>query len=113
MLKRQRANKPLEPSATFLPGPKVCEYSVSFVQHTLVRRPSEPMIRRIDVLDPRIPVYFLHGEKSWIDSEPSVLIASKRDDVFVDMIEEAGHHVYADAPEEFNLYLKRILMNKE
>ena len=94
-------------------GLRVPFLSLSLVQHALVSRLSEPMIRRIDALDPRIPIYFLHGEKSWIDCEPSVLIQSKRDKVFVDMIEEAGHHVYADAPEEFDLYLKRILINNQ
>lgn len=51
------------------------------------------MIKRIDSLDPRIPVYFLHGEQSWIDSVPSLLLQSRRGNVFVDAIEKTGHHV--------------------
>ena len=51
------------------------------------------MIRRIDFLITDIPIYFLHGERSWIDSEPSSLILSKRPNTFVDVIEGAGHHV--------------------
>ncbi|CAF0777795.1 unnamed protein product [Adineta ricciae] len=71
-----------------------------------------PMLDRIDELDPQIPVFFLHGEQSWIDIESSVCVQSKRSNVSVDMIPQAGHHVYADAPVEFDAYLKRVLFNK-
>ena len=89
------------------------------------------MIDRLHLLDERIPIYFLHGGRSWIDIDSSIIAQSKRENVFVDTIQEAGHHVnntkrilflsfiffilkvYADAPVEFDMYLKRILINKD
>lgn len=53
----------------------------------------EPMIDRIHLLDERIPIYFLHGEQSWITTEPSFIIQQKRKNVFVETIKDAGHHV--------------------
>jgi hypothetical protein len=54
---------------------------------------SEPMIRRINLIDSNIPICFLHGQRSWIDREPSSIIQSKRANVAVDIIPDAGHHV--------------------
>jgi hypothetical protein len=51
------------------------------------------MIERIDLLDEKIPVYFLHGEQSWITVEPSLIAQKNRKNIFVDIIKEAGHHV--------------------
>ena len=51
------------------------------------------MIDRLHLMDERIPIYFLHGERSWIDIESSIMALSKRENVFVDTIQEAGHHV--------------------
>jgi len=51
------------------------------------------MIDRIHLIDEHIPIYFLHGEQSWIDIEPSIIAQSKHKHVFVDTIREAGHHV--------------------
>lgn len=90
------------------------------------------MIDRIDQLDPNIPIYFLHGEQSWISPESSYIIQEKRNNVFIEAIPEAGHHVsetsvfvsnacqeesssfqiYADAPEKFDQYLRSILINQ-
>ncbi|UJR26092.1 hypothetical protein I4U23_007438 [Adineta vaga] len=72
----------------------------------------QPMMDRIDSIDEQIPIYFLHGDQSWIDIESSVCVQSKRPNVFIDTIPQAGHHVYADAPVEFDMYLKRVLINK-
>jgi len=51
------------------------------------------MIDRIHLIDEQIPIYFLHGEQSWIDMESSIIAQSKRQNVFVDTIKEASHHV--------------------
>jgi len=51
------------------------------------------MIDRIHLIDEHIPIYFLHGEQSWIDMESSIIAQSKRQNVFVDTIKEASHHV--------------------
>ncbi|CAF3825265.1 unnamed protein product [Rotaria sp. Silwood1] len=71
----------------------------------------EPMIERIHLLDERIPIYFLHGEQSWVTMKSSLIIQEIRENTFVETIKEAGHHIYADAPEEFEMYLKRTLYN--
>jgi hypothetical protein len=89
------------------------------------------MVERIDQIDNQIPIYFVHGERSWIDTEPYFIVKSKCKDVYIDTIKDAGHHVkifffpinlihnfysfqvYADAPVEFDMYLKRVLINKE
>jgi len=70
-------------------------------------------LKRIHLIDEQIPIYFLHGEQSWIDTEPSQVTHSIRRNVFIDTMKDAGHHVYADSPEEFDIYLKKILLNKE
>ncbi|UJR22858.1 hypothetical protein I4U23_025887 [Adineta vaga] len=72
----------------------------------------EPMINRIHLLDQRIPIHFLHGEQSWITAEASLSIQENRSNVFVDIVEKAGHHIYADTPDEFEAYLKKTLHNK-
>jgi hypothetical protein len=51
------------------------------------------MIERIDLLDERIPMYFLHGGQSWITIDAFLSIQEKRKNVFVESIKEAGHHV--------------------
>ena len=51
------------------------------------------MIDRIHLVDEQIPIYFLHGEQSWVDIDSSIIAQSKRKNVFVDTIKEAGHHV--------------------
>ncbi|CAF0778729.1 unnamed protein product [Adineta steineri] len=73
----------------------------------------EPMVDRIHLLDERTPIYFLHGDQSWITSESSFIIQEKRQNVFVETVKGAGHHIYADAAVEFEMYLKRILLNKD
>ncbi|CAM4918563.1 unnamed protein product [Rotaria socialis] len=72
-----------------------------------------PMIDRIHLIDERIPIHFLHGEQSWIEIDSSWIAQGKRDNVFIDTMKDAGHHVYADAPDEFDIFLKKTLMNKE
>ncbi|CAF4310681.1 unnamed protein product, partial [Adineta steineri] len=61
----------------------------------------EPMVDRIHLLDERTPIYFLHGDQSWITSESSFIIQEKRQNVFVETVKGAGHHIYADAAVEF------------
>ena len=69
-----------------------------------------PMLRRIGGLDSRVPVTFIYGSRSWIDSGPGFEVQSTRTDSFVDVrvIQAAGHHVYADATEEFNEIVQEI-----
>lgn len=63
-----------------------------------------PMIKRIDRLDPAIDLTFIYGERSWIDRQPGLQIKQlcTERSVEVHVIHGAGHHVYADKLEDFN-----------
>uniref|UniRef100_A0A4W4H4N3 Abhydrolase domain containing 4, N-acyl phospholipase B n=1 Tax=Electrophorus electricus TaxID=8005 RepID=A0A4W4H4N3_ELEEL len=52
-----------------------------------------PMVQRVNLLAPSMPVTMLYGARSWVDSSTGNHVA---------LIDEASHHVYADQPEEFN-----------
>jgi hypothetical protein len=60
------------------------------------------MIDRIDQVDEHIPIYFLHGERSWIDKESSIIAQSKHKSVFRDIIKDAGHHVNSFCSNSFD-----------
>ena len=69
------------------------------------------MIHRFNGIDPSVPVTFIWGGKSWMDPGPSYEIQARRQDssyVDVQMVSRAGHHIYADAPEEFCRLLAQI-----
>lgn len=51
------------------------------------------MIRRIHLLDRQIPIYFLHGGKSWIQYDSSFVIQDIRPNVYLEIIPDIGHHV--------------------
>lgn len=71
-----------------------------------------PMIKRIDKVDNNIPIWFIYGSRSWIDSAAgftSMYIRQGSILTSVKLITGAGHHVYADRPNEFNEYTKYIL----
>jgi pimeloyl-ACP methyl ester carboxylesterase len=70
------------------------------------------MIKRFHKLDSNLPVWFIFGEKSWIKSVYGLKAAKVRSGnstTHVEVIENAGHHVYADKPNDFNEYLVNIL----
>jgi hypothetical protein len=66
--------------------------------------PKNPIITSIDQLDPKVPLTFIYGGKSWITSDSGKMIQDLRKDSYVDVqeIKGAGHHVYADRPFMFN-----------
>lgn len=63
-----------------------------------------PMINRIHEIRKDIPITLLYGSKSWVDSAAGDLIRKVRPDSYVrsHIINQAGHHIYADRAEEFN-----------
>jgi abhydrolase domain-containing protein 5 len=63
-----------------------------------------PMLNRIHLLDPSVPLTMVYGSKSWVSVVPEEVIREKRPDPYVrvETIVGAGHHVYADRDEEFN-----------
>lgn len=66
-----------------------------------------PMIHRINDIHEDIPITFIYGSRSWIDSSPGEKIKSQRINslVEINIVNGAGHHVYADKPEVFNRYV--------
>ncbi|KAM8713931.1 hypothetical protein ACLKA7_014140 [Drosophila subpalustris] len=66
-----------------------------------------PMIHRIKDVRSDIPITFIYGSRSWIDSSSGEKIKSQRGTSMVDIkiVTGAGHHVYADKPDVFNRYV--------
>ncbi|CAG9804311.1 unnamed protein product [Chironomus riparius] len=63
-----------------------------------------PMMNRIHEMDESIPITLIYGSKSWVDNASGDIIKKTRPNSYVKsyIINQAGHHVYADRPEEFN-----------
>lgn len=62
------------------------------------------MVLRMKYLNPEVKVSMVFGSNSWIDNSIAAQIfAELRPDQFeTNVIRDAGHHIYADQPEEFN-----------
>ncbi|XP_003975934.1 (Lyso)-N-acylphosphatidylethanolamine lipase [Takifugu rubripes] len=69
-----------------------------------------PMLQRVHLLPPSMPVTMLYGARSWVDSSSGESVAQIRKQAHtkVLMIDDASHHVYADQPEEFNRVVENI-----
>lgn len=69
-----------------------------------------PMLHRIGKMNPDIPVSVIYGARSCIDGNSGTSIQSLRPHSYVKTIAilGAGHYVYADQPEDFNLKVKEI-----
>ncbi|KAI1722082.1 alpha/beta hydrolase fold domain-containing protein [Ditylenchus destructor] len=69
-----------------------------------------PMIHRFNGVHRKIPVTFIYGSKSWMDSGPAYEIQARRPESYVDVqiVTGAGHHVYVDASDTFNTLLSSI-----
>jgi hypothetical protein len=44
-----------------------------------VRYAKNPMIKRIESLDAKVPIWFIYGSKSWIDKEAGLHVKEIRD----------------------------------
>ncbi|XP_026321021.1 1-acylglycerol-3-phosphate O-acyltransferase ABHD5 isoform X1 [Hyposmocoma kahamanoa] len=78
--------------------------------HTLMQSfgwAKNPMVHRLDKLDPNLPVTVLYGARSWVDNTTGQVLTEQRrsDKTYVQVINGAGHHVYLDKPELFNKYV--------
>ncbi|MCP9264190.1 Protein ABHD4 [Dirofilaria immitis] len=69
-----------------------------------------PMLRRIIDLPAEVPMTFIYGSKSWINSSSGIEVQNKRQNSYVDVqvINGAGHHVYVDQKEIFNSVLSDL-----
>jgi abhydrolase domain-containing protein 4 len=63
-----------------------------------------PMINRINEMRCDVPITLIYGSRSWVDNSSGEVIKKLRPHSYVKsyVINQAGHHVYADKPEEFN-----------
>ncbi|XP_029499007.2 (Lyso)-N-acylphosphatidylethanolamine lipase [Oncorhynchus nerka] len=69
-----------------------------------------PMLQRVHLLPPSMPLTMLYGSRSWVDSASGDKVAQIRVQTATRtvMIEDASHHVYADQPMEFNRVVQNI-----
>ncbi|KAL3997435.1 Alpha/beta hydrolase family protein [Acanthocheilonema viteae] len=69
-----------------------------------------PMLKRIIDLSPEVPITFIYGSKSWIDSSSGIEVQNERQNAYVDVqvINGAGHYVYVDQKEVFNSVLSDL-----
>ncbi|KAI6225854.1 AB hydrolase-1 domain-containing protein [Aphelenchoides besseyi] len=77
--------------------------------------PRRPMVHRFAGISQGLPVTFVLGSKSWVNSEPIFEIQNNRTACFVKVVNGAGHHVYADQPEQFNRVINDVseIVDKE
>ncbi|XP_017886785.1 protein ABHD4 isoform X2 [Ceratina calcarata] len=66
-----------------------------------------PIVRRMDKINPEIPITLLYGSRSWVDNSSweTLKLARSSSYINVQAITGAGHHVYADKSEIFNKYV--------
>ncbi|KAK6174529.1 hypothetical protein SNE40_017787 [Patella caerulea] len=69
-----------------------------------------PMINRMTDIPSHLPLTFIYGSRSWIDRSVGNRVKYIRNDSQVDIqiIQGAGHHVYADKPQIFDRIVKKI-----
>ncbi|KAH9280551.1 1-acylglycerol-3-phosphate O-acyltransferase ABHD5 [Echinococcus granulosus] len=69
-----------------------------------------PMLPRIRDLKADVPITFIYGGRSWVDFSSGLRTRDLRPDSYVDVmvIEDGGHHAYAEYADEFNNYVNTI-----
>ncbi|XP_063056361.1 (Lyso)-N-acylphosphatidylethanolamine lipase-like [Engraulis encrasicolus] len=69
-----------------------------------------PMLERVHLLPPGLPVTLVFGARSWMDSATGNEVAKQRPSSYTHtvVVKEASHHVYADQPAEFNRVVQHI-----
>ncbi|KAJ8278245.1 hypothetical protein GJAV_G00085520 [Gymnothorax javanicus] len=69
-----------------------------------------PMLQRVHLLPPSLPVTMLYGARSWVDSSSGRQVEQLRPPgtTRVLIVDGASHHVYADQPREFNRIVEKI-----
>ncbi|XP_049891482.1 1-acylglycerol-3-phosphate O-acyltransferase ABHD5-like isoform X2 [Epinephelus moara] len=72
-----------------------------------------PMLERIGQVRADIPISFIYGSRSSIDSDSGYAFKKTRPDVQIKVIRGAGHYVFADQPEDFNQTVLQILNRLE
>ncbi|KAI3358397.1 hypothetical protein L3Q82_014824, partial [Scortum barcoo] len=68
-----------------------------------------PMLERIGQVCADVPISFIYGSRSRIDSDSGYAFKKTRPDVEIRVIHGAGHYVFADQPSDFNQTVLQIL----
>ena len=72
-----------------------------------------PLLPRIGTeLVSSVPITFIYGTRSWMDSSTGDKVREYRPNSYVDIkyVHRAGHHLHAENPEEFNEIVNKILL---
>uniref|UniRef100_A0A3B4AXS5 1-acylglycerol-3-phosphate O-acyltransferase ABHD5 n=1 Tax=Periophthalmus magnuspinnatus TaxID=409849 RepID=A0A3B4AXS5_9GOBI len=72
-----------------------------------------PMLQRIGRVQADIPISFIYGSRSSIDSDSGHAVKTSRPDVEIKVIRGAGHYVFADQPDDFNQTVLQIVSRAE
>ena len=72
--------------------------------------PKRPMIKRANEISTNIKLNFIYARQSWLhreeESELRKLLPNHKIDYKV--LENAGHHLYSDNADDFNMYLNNL-----
>ena len=77
----------------------------------------KPMLSRLSQLNHNIPITVIAGSNSWMnfttfqdDRTPEQIAAARPTNSFVDVhyVNEAGHHVHAQQPDQFNRIVNSV-----
>ena len=75
-----------------------------------------PMLNRVNLLEGKLPVSFIFGKRTWMDTsvgEKTRIIRGEDCYTRTEFISGAGHHVYANNSEAFNEEVEKILTKVE
>lgn len=69
-----------------------------------------PMLQRVHLLPPKMPLTMLYGARSWVDSSSGDEVIQIRNKAHTKLmlIDDAAHHVYADQSQIFNEVVENI-----
>uniref|UniRef100_A0A673JYD2 1-acylglycerol-3-phosphate O-acyltransferase ABHD5 n=1 Tax=Sinocyclocheilus rhinocerous TaxID=307959 RepID=A0A673JYD2_9TELE len=77
--------------------------------------PQHPMMNRVEMISPSLPMTFIYGSRSSIDGQSGKAIQEMRPnshtEIIVSLISGAGHYVFADQSEDFNQAVLKICNN--
>lgn len=69
-----------------------------------------PMLHRVHLLPPSMPLSMLFGAQSWVNSSSGEEVVKLRNQAHTELmlINDAAHHVYADQPQVFNKVVENM-----
>ena len=72
-----------------------------------------PVLDDLVKVDPKLGISFVCGALSWLDTTPGEACKKMRPDSFVsiDVVDKAGHDIFADEPKEFDRIVSEICGN--